>query len=551
MIDVRALSMRGVMSHVGTDVELPERGVVLVTGANGAGKSTIIEAVSVALWGHTLRGTKPWNGDKSHVEVVANTPHALYATRSCKAGKVSLEWGFDGSAPVAYETTTKAQYALEAAVGPWEVWRRTSVFSSQDAAHFSLATDAERKRLIESILQLERFDVALSLARRDAKVTEQSLGMASRELAGLTARYQAQREERARLSTDLLYADDPRGLDDGTAHRRREAAAYQVLYEATIADLNHVQNQISELSNQLGASQAMLDASRAKLEVSLHNACPSCAQPIGDHLRQTINDEVRAAIETHTTQKHRLRAELAVLRAQLDELAAERNQFASAVRNEEQELARLLEQQQRFKLQLQRAQELEAVTHNTFQAITATTLQRDALEHDAAVLDAVGQVLGLKGVRATVLGGALAGIESVANHWLGRVAGPGLRLTLRPYTERRGGGVSEAIDLQIVGAGGGHGYRAASGGERRRIDVALLLALAEVASAAVGKRPGTLWFDEVFDALDVDGVQAVVSVLEELAADRAVVVISHSETFTSHLTPAARWVVADGQVRTA
>jgi len=43
-----------------------------------------------------------------------------------------------------------------------------------------------------------------------------------------------------------------------------------------------------------------------------------------------------------------------------------------------------------------------------------------------------------------------------------------------------------ALTLEVKGAGGDHGYKGASGGERRRIDIALLLALADMASGANG-----------------------------------------------------------------
>ena len=167
---------------------------------------------------------------------------------------------------------------------------------------------------------------------------------------------------------------------------------------------------------------------------------------------------------------------------------------------------------------------------------------------ELAVLKAVEQVLGLRGVRAHVLGRALTGVAHMANVWLGRIAGEGLTLRLTPCVEKKGGGTTDAIGLEVDGAGGGYGYRAASGGERRRIDVALLLALSEVAAAAHGREPGLLVFDEVFDALDDDGVHAVAEVLGELAQERQVLVITHSKTLAEQVPATMRLRVAHGVV---
>src|SRR5262249_8944808 len=89
-------------------------------------------------------------------------------------------------------------------------------------------------------------------------------------------------------------------------------------------------------------------------------------------------------------------------------------------------------------------------------AVCANHLQRverrsSACQHTVALLGAVEQVLGLRGVRAHVLGRALTGIEAVGNAWLAKIAGTGLQLTLKPYSEKKTGGVTDAISLEIDG----------------------------------------------------------------------------------------------------
>jgi DNA repair exonuclease SbcCD ATPase subunit len=86
------------------------------------------------------------------------------------------------------------------------------------------------------------------------------------------------------------------------------------------------------------------------------------------------------------------------------------------------------------------------------------------------------------------------------------------------------------MTLGVEGAGGGNGYKGSSGGERRRIDVALLLALADVAAGASSENPGTLFLDEVLDAIDEEGVGLLASALQEVATRRPIILITHSET---------------------
>ena len=55
-----------------------------------------------------------------------------------------------------------------------------------------------------------------------------------------------------------------------------------------------------------------------------------------------------------------------------------------------------------------------------------------------------------------------------------------------------------------------------------------MLGLGAIAEAASGYS-GAMMFDEVFDALDSDGVAAIVDVLSEISTDRLVFVVTHND----------------------
>jgi DNA repair exonuclease SbcCD ATPase subunit len=90
---------------------------------------------------------------------------------------------------------------------------------------------------------------------------------------------------------------------------------------------------------------------------------------------------------------------------------------------------------------------------------------------------------------------------------------------------------SEAIALLCDrGDGRLRPYEALSGGQRRRVDIALLLSLSQLSPSA-----GTLYFDEAFDTLDKQGIDAVCELLADFGEERCVVVISHNEDLAARL----------------
>ena len=533
---VQRVRVQGFMRHDRLDVTIPDTGVVLVTGANGAGKSSIIEAVSTAVWGKTLRGTSPWREGQAGAAHVTTDKVAVGRDRSA-AGRSTLAWAPHDAPAEAWENTQKAQAALAAVVGPWDVWRRTSVFTASDAAHFSDSSDGDRKRLLETILGLGQFDAALERCRNDLKRATATHAEARAEVSRQTGSVDVLRRwvAEAQTSLDALLADRPAPVDDPQKLRALCTAAQR--------DVEGVDSELWASEKALVAQRVMVAEAERHLAKCSKDRCPTCGNrvEVGSrdaaeadlagrkaHLAALEHSRALRVMELEAT-RDEYREELAVLTRRLSGIEAAQRTSAKWAQEVAALRAKLATSSQEFAT----AQERIQAAHDKL----------DLAASEVALLGAVDGVLGLRGVRAHVLSAALSGVEAVANSWLSRIAGPDLRLTLRPYSEKADGSVADSISLDIAGAGGGYGYRAASTGERRRIDVALLLALSEVAAAAVGAAPGTLWVDEVFDGLDEAGVRAVVDALDALSAERAVVVITHNPAFLTALPKATHFQV--------
>lgn len=546
---VQSLLLRNFTRHADTTLLLPECGVVAITGPNGSGKSSVVEGVSFCGFGETLRGTSPWrDGEGGAVELRAEEVLVRRAKGPAKNAKVAFDWNLPDQPVTEYETNTKAQEALETVIGPFNVWRRTSVFSSQDAAHFTMSTDGERKRLLEAILNLSRFDTALERCRIESKVAADRLMTNTTGLATLRAKLES---EKARLkdaqstlatTSPLMSADQLR-----EQFKRAEAQLAQVR-----RDINDINDQLRALDRKtMEAAVKVTEAHRRLREID-KATCGACGQPIA---AETIEKQ-RAAAEAAEAEGNRATeaqaGERSALHEQLNELEAEQYEFQKRADELRVKLAGV-DQNNARRVQaetlVQSCTEAVGTLQDRITKGDALVVQQTAEVH---VLDAVELVLGMKGVRAHVLGKTLTGLEAVANSWLARIAGSNLTLSMKPYSEKKTGGVSDAISLEISGAGGGYGYKAASAGERRRLDVALLLALAEVAQAAHQRGVGgTLFIDEAFDSLDRDGIVAVSKALRELAKDRCIVVITHDSDLVEELRPDKHYRADAGTLKAA
>ena len=561
-MNIKSIHLHGLFCHDATDIQFPSSGIVLVTGANGSGKSSLIETVAVAGWGKTLRGTEPWEPGRKNcsarVEVTVGDKSKEMNIRRARLGKkIELGWDSPGDEGQSFETVTKAQAALENIIGAWDVWRRCSVFSSHDAAHFTRATDGERKRLLEEVLGMDRFDEALTACRADLRQANTQRATAETEVALMTERMRSAEKRLidAQVSLQGIDASTGTGTVVDTVPTEAKLVKLRTMQSEGIAELRKVRESQRAADGAGAVSLAQVAQIERMLKTIQAETCPTCAQPIPVELRTNLIRQSNAAAEAASfavaSAKEAVAGSEGLVKDLEDELAGLSDQIsklASAV-TAAKDQARRAAELSAFRARTVKNLESAASDVSKLKELMLTAQQaNETATNTANVLEACEQVLGLKGVRSQVLGKALGGIEAVANSWLQRLIGGDLTLRLLPYSEKKTGGVADSISIQVNGAGGGNGYNGSSSGERRRLDVAILLALAEVASAAAGAPAGTLWFDEVFDSLDSDGVERAGEVLRALSAHRCVVVISHSADVVRNLQPDLHLQMEAGKV---
>lgn len=555
---IRSLEIEGFTKHRRTVVKFPKRGIVLVAGPNGAGKSSLPEAVSVALWNKPLRkrtgrkALRMWRNSDGFVKVMTDRVEAK------RTAKGKLKWSLANGDQADFESVSKAQADLEHVVGEHQVWARSRVFSSSDAAHFTLAKDSERKRLLELVLRLDVFDDAYKACSKDLGEEKVKLFKLEQEIAVLEERCSGVQDQIDSIPERVpapVIDNDPVSVRTAEAVKERlrnVIAAYRVSKEAA----RQLQEEVEPYVIKSAKADSARDRAKEAYELLRQDKCDVCGGDIPQMSRREAKARFRQATELADIAADRLRrarhtAQAARERAERGQAGAERaGELLADV--ERWQAATEAGRRAAYNLGLKLEEAQDAVD-------TARAEYRKVQGHVAELQTAL-LALGLAGIRSHMLGAALNGIEAVANAWLARFAEAGdtaITVQLEPYSEKPGGGIKDSISLVLHGVaepensnGEGQDYGAASGGERRRVDVAFVLAFAEIEAGASGFDSGTMFFDEVLDGLDEEGREAAFDILQELAEHACVVVITHNKQLISGLMPhaAAFWQVEGGEV---
>ena len=97
-------------------------------------------------------------------------------------------------------------------------------------------------------------------------------------------------------------------------------------------------------------------------------------------------------------------------------------------------------------------------------------------------------------------------------------------------TKKADGTFSDKLDIDVLYNGEETDYNSLSSGEKRRVDIAISLALQDMVMTRFGDDINLLAYDELFESLDAVGSENVIELLRQKLKDvSTIIVISHNE----------------------
>lgn len=121
-------------------------------------------------------------------------------------------------------------------------------------------------------------------------------------------------------------------------------------------------------------------------------------------------------------------------------------------------------------------------------------------------------------------------INQQANSYLSVLTHGDISLEIVPTTTSHStGNTSEKINMKITNNHGSNNYKELSSGEKRRVDLGIILALQDYVLSKSSSRMNICFYDELFDSLDNRGVEDVVNLLKQRSKQFSnIVVVSHN-----------------------
>ena len=533
-----------------TEIEFPQ-GFYAIRGSNGAGKSTIVDALFYGLYGKTYRDVKMdeltnrINGSDMLVEVKFRKGADVYVIQRGRSPNI-LDISMNGQPLDLLSTKSLVQGEIDKILGiNQDLFRRVVILSIGLTKPFMTMTAQEQREFLSDVFNLGVFSkMTVEVKKRitnlkvDYKVSEALVGSlktandnAARVYADMKSTVENAKasgdEERTRLEGDKEKAKTAAGNFGKKAAevKLKRTELEQKIVQPDVKKLDRLRDKISQLK--AAAKQVVKDIGF----FSENNCCPVCGQKIDKKFKtdklaeleaekKKIADEGKEKvkeskdIETAISEQNAINESIREIDRTLSELAFKEKLEKQKIRTADEQLKKLdapveidLE---RYKNEADAARQNWKAEDSKFRKISG----------DLKVQKQLVDILSDNGVRGYYIDKYVAVVNQMVN---ARLLEFGLDFE---FVFDANNEAKLKLRKDMVN------YMGCSEGEKKRVDMAILLAFMEITKTLSGWGSNIIFFDELFDSsVDSENLAAIVKSVREMVMrnGQCSFVITHRE----------------------
>ena len=547
MIVFKTLRWRNFLStgNTFTEFNLNEAKTNLIVGANGAGKSTILDALTFSLFGKPFRKiNKPMlvnsvNGSDLVTEIEFQSGKNEYKIiRGIKPGIFEV-WQNNILLDQSSSTLDYQNYLENNILKMnYKSFTQIVVLGSSTFVPFMRLPLASRREIIEDILDIQIFSIMNINLKEKLKFSNDDIKDRDYQIDLL--------EEKVTMQKNFIVNLDLQNQND--IQEKNNKVIHFTKIEKEVADkfeqLNQDRETISEemkqfstataklkkLGNLRGKIQQKFSAHKKEHQFFTENTtCPTCTQDINEELRDTKVSEIINSIK-ELTQGMEEMEEAIKLEEERESNFTELSQKWSSLFNEMQihqfQISSYQSQIQDLQQEISQLQnnnanrnEEDSKLQVLEKALVVSKQQMIAVKEERDCLVAAGQLLKDNGIKTRIIKRYLPVMNKLINDYLQNMDFY-VNFMLNENFE-------ETIKSRYRDS---FSYESFSEGEKARIDIALLLTWRAIAKLKNSVDTNLLILDEIFDgSLDQSGTSELGWILKNFDDNTNVFVISHKE----------------------
>jgi DNA repair exonuclease SbcCD ATPase subunit len=570
----KTLSIQNFLSVGETAINLEfSKGINLITGENldnntrnGVGKSSVIEAIYWCLFGSTIRDIKNdkivHNLSKKSCEVsltfdliLANNQKSLFEIkRFLNPSKIHI---FKDEENITLSTIpANDDYIKNLIGGTEELFNNSVILTANNTMPFMAQKKIDKRKFLESVFNLNIFSDLLLKSRSDFNESKKENDILSNSFLNeqknleifenqFIKQKKIKEEKIQKINSLILEVENEIKTIKNTSLNIKEIdeklkKLNEKLLEITSL-LEEKENKILTFNNIKSELKIKIELLQKEKQTitKKKETCPVCNRKYSEenisHVEQTlqkIEDEIQKLTKQNTENAEKLQKELTnkqKIKSTIDIINQQKTDILKNKQAEELKDEKIKNLNKKNEEYIKNIKDLND-EKNTFQEeidktnknINELDKKLKKIKEELAVLEYVKFVLSEEGVKTFIVKKMLDVLNEKLNFYLKQLNAPCTCM------------FNEQFEEVIKNTNGKEcSYFNFSGGERKRIDVAILFMFQDILRYYSGTNFSLSMYDELFDsALDDSGVEKILEVLKKRVEDynESIYIVSHNKS---------------------
>jgi DNA repair exonuclease SbcCD ATPase subunit len=526
-----------------TEVDFTKNKTNLIIGQNGAGKSTILDAMTFSLFGKSFRGiNKPQlvnstNDRDCLVEIEFSVGSTEFKVRRGIKPNIFEIYRNDSLIDQNSSAVDQQKWFEQTILKMnYKSFTQIVILGSSNFVPFMQLSSAHRREVIEDLLDIKIFSSMNSLIKDKMRLLKENIRTLELKKESLEDKVQMQNN-----FIEQLENQGYKNIEDKNNTIKSLKEEIDVLVDNTTSLEEPLRNLISEQDELIGATEKLRKLGTLKGKISQkvstitkehkffteNTVCPTCTQSIAEDFRlnkikdaqdkakelQSGYKELENAIKEEETRERQftsLSKEISKLTNGISQNNIKISGFQRQIKNLEHEIQTIADQLKNRNSEHEKLEKFKEELHKSFEELSEN---KESIKY----YDFSYSLLRDGGVKTKIIKKYLPLINQQVNRYL-QMMDFYINFTLdEEFNETIQSPIHEDFS-----------YSSFSEGEKSRINLSLTFAWREVAKLKNSANVNVIFFDEVFDSsLDGFGTDDFLKIIRYVIKDTNVFVISH------------------------